>query len=539
MDANRLQPESDDGNVEYKLRLLNTNDFRLEELTTQMRFRTNEGNGECIYILGVKNNGDRIGLSEEEYNETIKNINSIADKNDYRVTLLTVNPVDKYKNVYEVLIRRKDSKYKEIKIAVAGAVDSSKSSTIGVLTTGKNDDGRGSARSSVFNYIHELKSGRTSSIAQHIMGFDIDGKIINYKDGNTWEDIVRKSSKIVSFYDLCGHEAYLKTTILGIAATYPDFCIIVISANNSVSKITKEHIFLCISMKIPFIIILSKIDICVERKNVLDETVMDINKLLRFPGIRRLPFHVKNMEDVILATKNIYSENVVPIFHTSNVTGEGIERLQHFLNLISNRNLVNHTEEPVEFYIDQTFNVLGFGLVVGGQLTKGTIRVGDKLFLGPIDNKYQSITVKSIYCKKVPVQTVECGRYVCVGIKKKMPVKRGHVLVSNIENAILVKMFIAKINVLKSNSSTVKVGYEPILHTSSLRETVKIIDITEKTDRPRDTEDKILRSGDQALVTFEFKYNHHYLKENTKIILCEGITKIVGTVVTCVPCITA
>lgn len=539
IDNDRICPESDIGNIEYKLRLLNTSDFRIEELTTQMRFRINEGNGECFYILGIKDNGILEGISEEEFDETYKIMKLIASKNNYSINLLSVHDVltntevTISRKVYEFIVRQIGNKYIDLKITVAGSVDASKTSLIGTLTSGVLDNGRGLSRSSIFNYIHELKSGRTSSIAQHIMGYDVNGNIINYKDNNTWEDIVNKSSKVITFIDLAGHEAYLKTTIMGISASHPDLCFIVISANNGVSKITTEHIFLCVTMGIPFVIILSKIDICVDRKNVLDETLANIKKILKYPGLRRIPLPVKNIDDVILAAKNVYSESVVPIFHISNVTGEGLDNVKQFLNILGKRNNHDYNNDNIEFHVENVFNVYGFGTVVGGQLLRGTIKTGDKLFVGPLNNEYQPIVVKSIHCKKVPVQTISCGSYVCLGIKKKLPIKRGQVIVSSKDDMIKVKKFTAHLTVLKSNSSTIKVGYEPILHTASIRETVKIVDISDKVNARRDVtldDTTILRSGDKGLVTLEFKYNHYFLKENTKIILCEGITKITGTV---------
>ena len=41
---------------------------------------------------------------------------------------------------------------------------------------GTLDDGRGAARSRVFNFKHELNNGRTSSIAHEIIGFTSEGK---------------------------------------------------------------------------------------------------------------------------------------------------------------------------------------------------------------------------------------------------------------------------------------------------------------------------------------------------------------------------
>ena len=116
-----------------------------------------------------------------------------------------------------------------------------KSSLIGVLTTGKFDDGRGAARTSVFNFPHEIKSGRTSSISQQILGFDNKGKIVNYTDVGrmSWPDIVKESSKIISFFDLAGHEKYLKTTILGLSSSKPDICMIIVGANKGLLRMTK------------------------------------------------------------------------------------------------------------------------------------------------------------------------------------------------------------------------------------------------------------------------------------------------------------
>ena len=52
----------------------------------------------------------------------------------------------------------------DVRIAVIGNVDSGKSTLVGVLTKGVMDDGRGKARAKVFNFEHEQKNGRTSSI---------------------------------------------------------------------------------------------------------------------------------------------------------------------------------------------------------------------------------------------------------------------------------------------------------------------------------------------------------------------------------------
>ena len=62
-----MEPEKDDGNIEYKLKLLDTSDNRIERLASQMRFRCNEGAGECFYNLGVEDDGSMTGLTQTEY----------------------------------------------------------------------------------------------------------------------------------------------------------------------------------------------------------------------------------------------------------------------------------------------------------------------------------------------------------------------------------------------------------------------------------------------------------------------------------------
>lgn len=69
--------------------------------------------------------------------------------------------------------------------AVTGAVESGKSTLVAILTNGARgrpilDNGRGSARMAVFRHKHEIESGRTSSISQQMVGYDEDGRVLNY-----------------------------------------------------------------------------------------------------------------------------------------------------------------------------------------------------------------------------------------------------------------------------------------------------------------------------------------------------------------------
>jgi GTPase len=413
------------------------------------------------------------------------------------------------------------------------------SSLLGVLTSGKNDDGRGSARLSIFNFKHEVSSGRTSSIAHHILGFDDKGCVMNYSGMHKkgWPEIIKGSSKVISFYDLCGHEKYLRTTILGLTSSFPDLCMILVGSNMGITRMTREHIFLCVTMKIPFAIVMTKIDICLNRKNVLKDTVKSVNKLLKLPGLRRIPYKVNSVDDVIICAKNVRSESIVPIFHVSNVTGYGIDNLKQFLNLLGKvRSNINDDVKEAVMHIDTTFTVAGIGTVIGGQLISGTIKIGDKMMLGPNNGIYTETQVKSIHCKRVTMQEVKYGSYVCLGIKKidRKSIRRGNVIISKGSPEISAYEFEAEITVLKSHSTTIKTGYEPVIHTCTMRQAAKLISIVDKVNGRNinvdNEKDCILRTGDKATARFRFSHKSEYLKIGDRLLMAEDRVKIVGVV---------
>ncbi|CAA7262482.1 unnamed protein product [Cyclocybe aegerita] len=74
----RLVPESDDGNVEYKLQLLNPSPARFARLVTQMKWRLLEGGGQAYYELGVADSGDLIGLPREELEQSLETLEMMA-----------------------------------------------------------------------------------------------------------------------------------------------------------------------------------------------------------------------------------------------------------------------------------------------------------------------------------------------------------------------------------------------------------------------------------------------------------------------------
>jgi len=203
--------EEDTGCIEYKFHLLNLDHDKISNRTTQMLYRLDEGNGECLYELGMTDDGEPIGLPLNELDQSINNLKIIATQSNATIHELTrikstvtnlsqshlnllkdINPsismtiqdLQKQERfICEFMIRRNVSKniYSliQLKIAVAGNVDAGKSTTIGVLSQSIIDDGDGLARQHLFTHKHEMQTGRSSSIGMEILGFNAQGESVN------------------------------------------------------------------------------------------------------------------------------------------------------------------------------------------------------------------------------------------------------------------------------------------------------------------------------------------------------------------------
>merc|ERR1719305_987725 len=174
---------------------------------------------------------------------------------------------------------------KNVTVATVGNVDSGKSTLVGVLTKGALEDGRGKARAKVFNFSHEAGNGRTSSVAQEIMGFKDSGQqvIVDRLGASTaasrnvmWQQIVQQSRQLVTFHDLCGHEKYLKTTIFGLVGLCPDYAMIVVNANAGFQRMSREHLGIALSLGIPFFFVVTKVDIA--PPNVFEENIRQLQR---------------------------------------------------------------------------------------------------------------------------------------------------------------------------------------------------------------------------------------------------------------------
>lgn len=561
-----MEPEDDEGNQEYKYKLVGLSDEDRENRITQMNFRLDEGNGEAIYEIGITDDGCPLGIKKAYIDESIDNLRYMSDQlnasiqiidqsespislksKSHRKRFLKYNRIDKSdpnlktllnekRYVCEVMVRRNyhQCNYIDLRIAVAGSVDAGKSTTIGVLTRGIKDNGNGLARQGIFNFKHELTTGRTSSISHQIMGFDSKGNVVNDRLSKlkavSWPEIVENSIKICTFQDMAGHKQYFKTTVRGLSGCVHDYALIMIESGDKIQPMTREHIIVCLMRKIPMIIIFTKIDIAPE--HVFANNLVILNKMLKGPGVNKLPYMIKDKRDIITICHNIKSNVLTPILKISNVTGEGIDHLKMLLNCLPPRiSYKNARDKPAKYTVQDIFTVSGVGTVVSGFLYRGIIKVKNTYWLGPdTTGKYKKVIVKSIHNKRVDVQLAEAGQQVCLALRNfsRDLVNKGMVVIESKQEPQNYRTIVAEIEIMGRHSTNIRVGYEPLINLSNFKQTAKIMKI-EKTEHGGDI-GPVLRRGDKAIVTFRFTQSPIYCEVGDSIIFREGKTRGSGVV---------
>lgn len=408
----------------------------------------------------------------------------------------------------------------EIRIGMIGSVNAGKSTLVGVLTTNKLDNGGGSARMSVLRHKHEKERGQTSSIATQYIEFP-------------------EENKYYTFVDMAGHERYLKTTVHGLVGLDIDYVLIMVGTSMGITRMTKEHISTAFSLRIPVIVVFTKIDICA--KDLLKKTVKEVKDIFKnkhnvggaqFYGIK----NDKNLETIGYLFQKW--ANVCPYFFISNKTGEGLDLLRRLLfSLPTRHNWDKHKDKKLIFKITEPFDVTGVGKVVSGKVIRGRVTVGQKILVGPFGGVWYKMIAKSLHDNfKRNIDVLTTGQTGCIALRsrdkkyelrdKKM-ITKGMVVVSH-DMSDPVKIFKADVMVL-THPTTITRGYQPIINIGTVVQSATIIDIDDEIEENKDN--GVLRSNDRASVTFKFMYRPELIHPGQTFMFREGETRGVGKVV--------
>nr|QBK89789.1 MAG: elongation factor Tu GTP binding domain protein [Pithovirus LCPAC101] len=403
-----------------------------------------------------------------------------------------------------------------VTIALVGEVDSGKSSLIGVLSSGISDDGNGKSRSTLLTMKHEREKGRTSSI--HTVITNINGTLVR-------------------FLDLAGHEKYIHTTLSGLTKYYPDYALLLIGGQRGVTPMTIEHIRICVSLELPVIICITKMDIT--PVDVLNNTITMTKRLCKQARIK-FQYIIHNEDTMIRCIKafDMYKKNVCPIIKISNITGYGLDHLKIFISKLKYNK--NNDRILNEFMIDNKINYLftiykpyyvrGIGIVLYGLNRGNDIKTGDVLKIGPIYGKYHNVKIRSIHDKDrndsyiLPNNSIGCLAIRCLDKNIKLTkriMKKGQVI---IDTPIIVTGLIVKVQ-LFNQSITIRRNYNSYIYCCNMATSSKIIDIANNKGEKVD----LIRTNDYAEITFEL-YTSQFIYPGEKLLLRDGKIRGVGII---------
>ncbi len=220
-----LNPEIEEGNVEYKRFLINLDNTRIEQLSTQMRWRLEEGDNEAIYYLGVNDNGSIYQMNQSEKAESLKNFNLLVEKNQAEIISLE-NPNESY---FKITIRKVNPILPEIRVVLLGDSESGKTTFLANLILNKFYSEKQDPRIYMMNHKHELESKKTSSVN------------CNY--------VIHNKIKY-AFIEAPGYSEYSRTKFKLLLGTCPDIVLLFVNPSGSPNKFDK---FILDNLAIPYI----------------------------------------------------------------------------------------------------------------------------------------------------------------------------------------------------------------------------------------------------------------------------------------------
>lgn len=522
--------EEKNGSIEFKESLsknLHLTEEKRHSLVAQLKHRVLSGDGEATYVVGVSDDGNIEGLSSEDFEETVQVLSLLSEEADCHVnnverwTIPEQKAEDEhFEDLFVGLVTVEDGKKNNIDsnhlvIGTAGHVDHGKSTLIGSLVTGKNDNGKGSLRSHLDVQPHEIQRGLSADLSYAVYGFDENNNPIHLDNpdrNKERSEVVQDAERLVSFVDTVGHQPWLRTTIRGLVGQRLDYGLLTVAADSGPTETTREHLGVLLAMGLPTIVTITKTDLVDEEQ--VEAVEKELEQLLRDSGCTGLP---ASRYDIDTLVEDI-SETVVPIVRTSAVTREGFTTIDQLISRLPKKQ-TNENPGDFKMYVDKTYVIDGVGTVVSGSVMSGNVEVGDELYLGPTtDGDYISTKCRSIEIHYHQVEKAEAGQLVSIAIRNVDPeqIRRGMILTENKPQPV--REFEAEVMIL-NHPTSIRKGYEPVIHLETASETVQLI-----------PENGPLLPGDKGKTKIRFKFNPYAIEEGQRFIFREGNSKGVGTV---------
>ncbi|HEY2433016.1 MAG TPA: selenocysteine-specific translation elongation factor [Vicinamibacterales bacterium] len=191
----------------------------------------------------------------------------------------------------------------------------------------------------------------------------------------------------LAFVDVPGHERFVKNMLAGVGGI--DAVLLVVAADESVMPQTREHFAICRLLRIPCGVI------AVTKTDLVDADTLAVTQ----------------MEARELVAGSQLAD--APIVAVSARTGEGLDALRAALADLAPASAGRPPHGAPRLPIDRVFSMRGFGTVVTGTLTSGTLRADDDLVVLPDGRR---VKVRGLQVHGAPETRAEAGRRVAVNL---------------------------------------------------------------------------------------------------------------------------
>ncbi|MHB1391981.1 MAG: selenocysteine-specific translation elongation factor [Clostridia bacterium] len=222
---------------------------------------------------------------------------------------------------------------------------------------------------------------------------------ISIELGFTYFDL--PSGRRAGIIDVPGHERFIKNMLAGAGGI--DVVILVIAADEGVMPQTREHLNILSLLQV------KKGIIALTKKDMVDQDWLEMI--------------TEQIRDEVNGSF-LKEASIMPV---SSVTGEGLKELIAEIDKVTEVVEEKDTHEIFRLPVDRSFTITGFGTVVTGTLTSGSISEGDRIEIYP---RKTETRVRSIQVHEKNVKTAYAGQRVAVNIAnvKLDEIQRGDVL---------------------------------------------------------------------------------------------------------------
>jgi GTPase len=442
----KLIPESDQGNIEYKLRLDKKGLTSRENMVSQMLYRMNEGRNkygryEANYIIGISDDGSFSDLPEQILINSVSILKGGVKKANAKIVSEKTYVFPGNKMIIHIVIRKdhKERCVNETNMMIFGPSGIGKSSIMGRLTHGQKDDGNGFTRKLVLRHAHEKTSGATSCLKYDTIGFA--GKnIMNYSIGIEFnmENIYASSDRLVNLIDIPGDFAsFSKTIMYSVSCIRPDNIIICIPSYDPItcinalnfvknnSDIYKFIISACIVYDIDPIIVITKQELIDmhDLTYIQGELNKQICELFNIwvSELKADSRRILQADETTLIVPEIISNDLSNDFcktefiEVSTITDYGYDKLIDRLCEISNNNTIKQDKiikdkmiKDKMFIVNDVFTIPDTGTIFHGILKYGVINIDEvvDILCHGIITKHR---IKSIHRKTLDVDRLLSG----------------------------------------------------------------------------------------------------------------------------------